>query len=95
MPLWGRDGADALSDTVEWREWFEILAARSLSRQEAGESATTGSEKAMGGDPREVGTVQYWRWKGQHVVRYATWPAGADYDGSTPALLLLATSRVS
>ena len=90
MPIWGRESADALSDVVEWREWFELLAKRSLARLEGGAlPATTGGEKPAGGDPRETGTVAYWRWGGEHLVRYATWPAGKDFDGAAPAMLMV------
>jgi hypothetical protein len=101
--LWGRSSEGSLSDVVEWREWFHLLAQRSLSLQEMGEPATSGGEKEMmtndnnkdkSGDPRESGTVNYWRWKGQHLVRYLTFPAGKDYyeqDEETrdPAVLLV------
>lgn len=48
----------------------------------------------MGGDQREAGRVHYWRWKGQYLVRYMTWPAGKDYDAQDegdklPAMLLV------
>ncbi len=97
-PLWGRSSEGSLSDVVEWREWFHLLAERSLSLQELGEPATSGGEKETmknvnnqdkSGDPRESGTVNYWRWKGQHLVRYLTFPAGKDYDGNDPAILLV------
>ncbi|KAL7538957.1 hypothetical protein ACHAXR_012494 [Thalassiosira sp. AJA248-18] len=96
-PLWGRSSEGILSDVIEWREWFRLLADRSLTLQEeqgtssSGVLPTSGGEKVQGGDPREAGTVNYWRWKGQHLVRYLTWPAGKDYDneGNVPALLLV------
>lgn len=102
-PFWGRRSEGSLSDVVEWREWFHLLAKRSLSLQEMGEPATSGGEKEsmkndnnknISGDPRESGTVNYWRWKGQHLVRYLTFPAGKDYgeqDEETrdPAILLV------
>ena len=90
-PLWGRSSEGSLSDVIEWREWFRLLAERSLLLQERGEPATSGGEKSMAGDPRELGTVNYWRWKDQHLVRYLTWPAGKDYDSKqhAPAMLLV------
>ena len=102
-PFWGRSSEGTLSDVVEWREWFHLLAKRSLSLQEMGEPATSGGEKETmkninnknrSGDPRESGTVNYWRWKGQHLVRYLTFPAGKDYDEQDederdPAILLV------
>jgi len=90
-PSWGRSSEGSLSDVIEWREWFRLLAERSLELQERGELATSGGEKAMAGDPREAGTVNYWRWKSQHLVRYLTWPAGKDYDAEkdAPAMLLV------
>lgn len=89
--LWGRSSEGSLSDVIEWREWFRLLAERSLSLQEKGEPATSGGERAMSGDPRETGTVNYCRWKEQHLVRYLTWPAGKDYDSKkhAPAMLLV------
>jgi hypothetical protein len=101
--LWGRSSEGSLSDVVEWREWFHLLAERSMSIQEMGGPATSGGEKEMmkndnnknkSGDPRESGTVNYWRWKGQHLVRYLTFPAGKDYyeqdeDTRDPAILLV------
>lgn len=102
-PLWGRSSEGSLSDVVEWREWFHLLAERSLTLQEMGEPATSGGEKEMmrndnnrdkSGDPRESGTVNYWRWKGQHLVRYLTFPAGKDYyeqdeASRDPAILMV------
>lgn len=101
-PFWGRSSEGSLSDIIEWREWFHLLAERSLSLQENGEPATSGGEKEFmkndnnkekAGDPRESGTVNYWRWKGQHLVRYLTFPAGKDYDEQDekrdPAILLV------
>ena len=89
MPLWGRSSIEALADVVEWREWFEVLAQRSLGRQADGKAGTSGGEKAQAGDPREGGQVEYWRWSGQHLVRYISWAAGKDFDGSTPAMLFV------
>ena len=89
LPLWGRESADALADVVEWPEWYGALARRSLAAQQAGTPATAGGARAQGGDRRESGSVAYWRWNGQHLVRYMTWEAGKDYDGSAPALLLV------
>ena len=78
MPKWGRESADALADVVEWSEWYELLARRSLARQEVGRPATSGGERQpYGGDAREAGEVAYWRWQGQHLVRYLSWEAGA------------------
>ena len=90
-PLWGRNSEGSLSDVIEWREWFRLLAERSLLLQERGEPATSGGEKSMAGDPRELGRVNYWRFKDQHLVRYLTWPAGKDYDPKqhAPAMLLV------
>ena len=90
-PLWGRSSEGSLSDVIEWKEWFRLLAERSLLLQERGEPATSGGEKSMAGDPRENGKVNYWRWKDQHLVRYLTWPAGKDYDSKkhAPAMLLV------
>ena len=92
-PLWGRSSQGALSDVVEWREWFRLLAERSLHLQENGKPSTSGGEKEQGGCSREAGNVNYWRWKGQHLVRYITWPAGKDYiedaNDALPALLLV------
>lgn len=93
-PLWGRSSEGSLSDVIEWREYHRLLADRSLKLQEESEpGATSGSEKIQSGDPREAGTVQYWRWKDQYLVRYLTWPAGKDYDakkdGAHPAILLV------
>ena len=87
-PLWGLSSGDALADVVEWREWFTLLARRSLARQAAGGAYTSGGERGQGGDAREAGELGYWRWGGQHLVRYLHWPAGDDYDGRTPAMLL-------
>mmetsp|Transcript_50493 Transcript_50493/g.56333 ORF Transcript_50493/g.56333 Transcript_50493/m.56333 type:complete len:836 (-) Transcript_50493:77-2584(-) len=96
--IWGRSSEGCLSDVCEWREWFHLLAERSLALQEMGEPATSGGEKIKTnnnrGDHRENGHVNYWRWKGQHLVRYLTWPAGKDYDAQdeekrTPAILLV------
>ena len=90
MPKWGRESADALADVVEWSEWYELLARRSLARQEVGRPATSGGERQpYGGDAREAGEVAYWRWQGQHLVRYLSWEAGDAYDGTSPALLLV------
>lgn len=89
QPWWGRSSEGALSDVVEWREWFELLAKKSLARQQEGAPATSGGGKAQGGDPRASGRVGYWRWGGAHLVRYESWPAGAEYDGKAPALLLV------
>jgi hypothetical protein len=101
--LWGRSSEGSLSDVVEWREWFHLLAERSMSLQEMGKPATSGGEKETmkndnnkykNGDSRENGTVNYWRWKGQHLVRYLTFPAGKDYyeqdeESRDPAILLV------
>lgn len=88
--FWGRSSEGALADTVEWREWFTLLARRTLALQEMGAPATAGGDKARTGDPREApAALAYWRWGGQHLVRYAKWEAGADYDGAAPALLLV------
>ena len=89
-PWWGRSSPGALSDCVEWREWFELLARRSLALQAKGEAgATSGGTVAAQGDARARGTIRYWRWQGAHLVRYESWPAGKRYDGKTPALLLV------
>ena len=124
-PLWGRSDAGALADVAEWREWFELLAQRTLALQEAGGGEGGGGwgggsggggggegegeggaaragrggvseAPARGGDPREAGTMGHWRWNGQHLTRYATWPAGDEYDAggggggeALPALLLV------
>jgi len=92
-PLWGRSSEGSLADVVEWREWFRLLANRSLRLQEEEKAGTSGGEKNQSGDPREPGTVHYWRWKDQYLVRYLTWPAGIDYDSSaqnaSPAMLLV------
>merc|ERR1719296_44777 len=119
-PLWGRSDGGSLHDVAEWREWFSLLAERSLTMQEGGMPATSGGERMRDvvvaaeetkaniedgdrvdaelreGDPREEGRVNYWRWKGQHLVRYLTWPAGEDYDDEdadgesrAPAILLV------
>jgi hypothetical protein len=94
--IWGRSSEGCLSDVCEWREWFHLLAERSLALQESGEPATSGGEKITTntGDHRENGHVNYWRWKDQHLVRYLTWPAGEDYDKQdeetrAPAILLV------
>lgn len=96
--LWGRSSEGCLSDVCEWREWFYLLAERSLALQERGEPATSGAEKIKAnqntGDPREFGHVNYWRFKKQHLVRYLTWSAGKDYytqaeETRIPALLLV------
>jgi len=91
--LWGRSSEGALSDVVEWREWFRLLAERSLLLQENDMPSTSGGEKEQGGCSREAGNVNYWRWKGQHLVRYITWSAGKDYiedaDDALPAILLV------
>ena len=47
--LWGRDSGGALADVVEWREWFHLLAQRSLSRQE---QALATAAAAEGGGKR-------------------------------------------
>ena len=66
-PWWGRSSPGALSDCVEWREWFELLARRSLALQTKGEAgATSGGTVAPQGDARARGTLRYWRWQ----VRY-------------------------
>jgi hypothetical protein len=94
--IWGRSSEGCLSDVCEWREWFHLLAERSLALQDRGEPATSGGEKitANTGDHRENGHVNYWRWKDQHLVRYLTWSAGEDYDvrdeeTRVPAILLV------
>ena len=94
--IWGRSSEGCLSDVCEWREWFHLLAERSLALQERGEPATSGGEKITTntGDHRENGHVNYWRWKDQHLVRYLTWSAGEDYDKQdeetrAPAILLV------
>lgn len=87
--------------------YSQLLAERSLALQEAGKPATSGGEKmaksnaeagsvadGKGRDPREEGKVNYWRWKGQHLVRYLTWPSGKDYgeqdkESRAPAILLV------
>ena len=55
---------------------------------------TNENNKNKNGDPRENGSINYWRWKGQHLVRYLTFPAGKDYDvqdeeSRDPAILLV------
>jgi len=101
--IWGRSSEGSLSDVIEWRELFHLLAKRSLALQESNKPATSGGEKIemtnennknKNGDPRENGTINYWRWKGQHLVRYLTFPAGKDYhtqdeESRDPAILLV------
>jgi len=87
-PWWGRSSEGALADVVEWREWYQLLAQRSLALQESTLSVE-GSSDDDSGDPRELGEVHYWRWKGQHLVRYLTWSAGKDYDEKDPVMLLI------
>ena len=61
--LWGRPPLGALADVVEWREWFTLLARRSLARREAGEAGTAVAEKAQRGDTRAPpDDLAYWRW---------------------------------
>lgn len=103
-PLWGRSTGGALSDVVEWREWFHLLAERSLAVEEQQEKDngilsssrnSGGSTSSDGdGDPREKGKLNYWRFKNQHLVRYLTFPPGRDYESTDPterppALLLI------
>lgn len=97
-PIWGRSSEGSLHDVVEWREWFLLLAERSLALQEQGLLATSGGEKVGAenteGDAREEGKINYWRWKAQHLVRYITWDAGEDYEkqdkkDQAPAILLV------
>lgn len=88
-PWWGRSSAGALADTVEWREWFKLLARRSLALQEANQPFTSGGERVQGGDSRVQGQVGYWRWGGQYLVRYMRWEAGPSYRGDTPPILFL------
>ena len=96
--VWGRSSEGCLSDVIEWREWYFLLAQRSLALQERGEPATSGAERIKpnqnAGDPREFGHVNYWRFKNQYLVRYLTWSAGKDYytqaeETRIPALLLV------
>jgi len=58
----------ALADVAEWREWFELLARRSLARQAQG--LPTGLGEA-GGDERATPTMGYWRWGGTYLTRCA------------------------
>ena len=91
-PWLRRSDEGCLADTIEWREWYSLLAKRSLALQEAGQpGVTSGSEKQVTGDPRQAGTVQYWRWKGQHLTRYMTWSAGKEYEEERdgPAICLV------
>ena len=44
--LWGRSSLGALADMIEWREWFSLLARRSLALHEAGAPATVGGRSA-------------------------------------------------
>ena len=41
----------------------------------------------------QAGTVGYWRWRGQHLTRFASWAPGDEYDAgaadAAPALLLV------
>jgi hypothetical protein len=84
---------------MEWRKWFLLLAERSIALQEHGKPATSGGKKMVGfqgaeGDAREEGKVNYWRGKGQHLVRYLTWDAGEDYykqdeKHQAPAIVLV------
>ncbi|EOD10485.1 hypothetical protein EMIHUDRAFT_215724 [Emiliania huxleyi CCMP1516] len=50
--LWGRSRLGALADVAEWREWFTLLARRSLALREAGEAGTAVAERAQRGDAR-------------------------------------------
>ena len=85
-PWWGRSSLGALHDVVEWREWFDLLARRSLALQARGGANPVA---AQGSDERSRGLIRYWRWQGAYLVRYLFWPAGERYDGTTPALLLV------
>mmetsp|Transcript_16745 Transcript_16745/g.25305 ORF Transcript_16745/g.25305 Transcript_16745/m.25305 type:complete len:760 (+) Transcript_16745:146-2425(+) len=96
---WGRSSKGSLVDMIEWREWFRLLADRSLILQEVGEKDGNGSKNKpddptkVSGYARESGTVHYWRWKEQYLIRYLTWPAGKDYTPNDkhahPAILLV------
>lgn len=89
-PLWGRSSSGALNDVVEWREWFDLLARRTLAIQTKGKTKDSGDILATTqGDRRSLGEFRYWRWQGSHLVRYEFWPSGKKYDGKTPALLLV------
>ena len=88
--LWGRSSSGALNDVVEWREWFDLLARRSLAIQTKAKTNDSGDTVvATQGDKRSRGEFRYWRWQGAYLVRYEYWPAGKNYDGQTPALLLV------
>ena len=90
LSLWGRSSSGALYDVVEWREWFDLLARRTLAIQTKGKTNDSGDTLvATQGDRRSLGEFRYWRWQGSHLVRYEFWPAGKDYDGKMPALLLV------
>jgi pimeloyl-ACP methyl ester carboxylesterase len=62
-----------------------------LSRCSAGSDCLWRLHEHSGSDVihREAGTVGYWRWGGQHLVRYERWEAGEAWDGKAPALLLV------
>ena len=60
--LWGRSRLGALADVAEWREWFTLLARRSLALREAGEAGTAVAERAQRGDARAPpDELAYWR----------------------------------
>ena len=60
-------GAAALGEAVEWAEWHRLLARRDLAEGLAQSSPTAGA-----------GEVRYWRWHGEHLVRYRLWEATAQ-----------------
>ena len=84
----------ALADVAEWREWFELLARRSLDRQAQGLSTGLGE---AGGDERATPIMGYWRWGGTHLTRCAAAPRPhpRPHASTPPRLHAHATSRHS
>ena len=69
----------ALSNVVEWQEWHRIVATNELREE------TT--------QPSPEGEVRYWRWNGEHLVRYRIWEnedeCGEESEETEPTLVLV------
>ena len=83
---WGRSSLGALADVVEWREWHRLLAQRDVAEARAAAAAAAApsaadDERRAAAAASDAGDVRYWRWDGQHLVRYTVWSVGGGDVG--------------
>jgi hypothetical protein len=61
------NNGDDLAKVLEWSEWHRLFARAEVDN---GEKAVEGEDEV---NNEGSGPSRYWRWNGQHLVRYRVW----------------------